>query len=81
MTSRERVQLALQHKEADRIAIQDSPWATTVARWRKEGLPEGQSITDFVTGESPDRDIGVTRFPLYIALNAGLCPCPMKISL
>ncbi len=43
MTSRERVSLALQHKEADRVAIHDSPWGTTVARWHKEGLPEGQS--------------------------------------
>ena len=43
MTSRERVLLAIEHQEADRIAIQDSPWGTTVERWRKEGLPEGQS--------------------------------------
>jgi len=43
MTSRERVCLALQHKETDRVPIHDSPWGTTVARWHKEGLPEGQS--------------------------------------
>ncbi len=43
MTSRERVQLALRHEEADRIPIHDGPWGTTVERWRKEGLPEGQS--------------------------------------
>ena len=43
MISRERVQMALQHKEADRIAIHDGPWETTVARWHKEGLPEDQS--------------------------------------
>jgi len=40
MTSRERVRLALEHKEADRVAIQDGPWGTTVDRWHKEGLPE-----------------------------------------
>lgn len=40
MTSKERIALALDHKEADRIAIHDSPWGTTVARWHKEGLPE-----------------------------------------
>jgi uroporphyrinogen decarboxylase len=40
MTSRERVRLALEHKEADRVAIQDGPWGTTIARWHKEGLPE-----------------------------------------
>ena len=43
MTSRERVLLALEHKEADRIAIHDGPWGTTVTRWRQEGLPEDQS--------------------------------------
>ena len=47
MTSRERVKLALQHKEADRIAIHDSPWGTTVERWRKEGLPADQSPTQY----------------------------------
>ena len=43
MTSKERVDLALQHKEADRVAIHDSPWKTTLERWHKEGLPEKQS--------------------------------------
>ena len=43
MTSRERITLALQHKEADRVAIQDGPWGTTVKRWRSEGMPEGES--------------------------------------
>lgn len=41
MTSRERVRLALEHREADRVAIHDAPWGTTIARWHKEGLPEG----------------------------------------
>jgi uroporphyrinogen decarboxylase len=49
MTSRERVLLALNHKEADRVAIHDSPWGTTVERWHREGLPEGVS---------PDRYFG-----------------------
>ena len=47
MTSRERITLALQHKEADRVAIQDGPWSTTVRRWHREGLPEGESPTSF----------------------------------
>jgi len=46
MTSRERILLAIEHKEADRVAIHDGPWRTTVVRWRKEGLPEGQSPAD-----------------------------------
>ncbi len=40
LNSRERVKLALKHEEADRVAIHDSPWGTTIARWRKEGMPE-----------------------------------------
>lgn len=43
MTSCERVLLALRRREADRVPISDSPWVTTVARWHKEGLPEGVS--------------------------------------
>jgi hypothetical protein len=47
MSSRERVLLALNHKEADRVAIHDSPWGTTLTRWRKEGLPEKVSPADY----------------------------------
>jgi uroporphyrinogen decarboxylase len=46
MTSRERVLLALQHKEADRIPWSDFPWGTTEARWHREGLPEGVSSSE-----------------------------------
>lgn len=47
ITSSERVSRALRHEEADRVAIQDSPWGTTIARWQKEGLPEDLSPADF----------------------------------
>jgi uroporphyrinogen decarboxylase len=47
MTSQERITLALQHEEADRIAIQDGPWETTIRRWHKEGLPENESPFNF----------------------------------
>ncbi len=43
MTSRERISRALNHQEADRVAIQDAIWKTTEARWRREGLPDGVS--------------------------------------
>ncbi|MCS6861790.1 MAG: hypothetical protein NZT92_15910, partial [Abditibacteriales bacterium] len=43
MTSRERILLALNHQEPDRVPIHDSPWATTIRRWRQEGLPENVS--------------------------------------
>lgn len=47
MTSRERINLALDHREADRIARHDSPWRTTVQRWHEEGLPEGVSPAEY----------------------------------
>ncbi len=63
MTSRERVRLALDHKEADRVAIHDSPWGTTVARWRREGLPEDKSPAQFfgyeLVGIGPDLSLRV----------------------
>ena len=39
MISRERVLAALNHEEADRVPIHDSPWLATIERWHKEGLP------------------------------------------
>ena len=47
LTPRERVRLQLEHHETDRVPIHDSPWGTTVARWRREGLPEGVSPHQF----------------------------------
>lgn len=47
MTSRERITLALNHKEADRVAIHGSPWGTTAKRWHKEGLPEDKSPDEY----------------------------------
>jgi uroporphyrinogen decarboxylase len=47
LTPCERFRLALAHKEGDRIPIHDSPWAATVTRWRREGLPDGVSPADY----------------------------------
>ncbi|MFW5869228.1 MAG: hypothetical protein ACOCX2_15490, partial [Armatimonadota bacterium] len=47
MTGRERFNLALAHREGDRVPIDDSPWTTTIARWRREGLPEGVSPQEY----------------------------------
>jgi uroporphyrinogen decarboxylase len=47
MNSRERVKIALDHDRADRVPIQDHPWAATIDRWRSEGLPSGISVNDF----------------------------------
>ncbi|HIE53304.1 MAG TPA: hypothetical protein EYP85_16250 [Armatimonadetes bacterium] len=58
MTARERVWLALHHREADRVPIHDSPWGHTVNRWHQEGLPQDQSPADYfgyeISGQGPD---------------------------
>ncbi len=67
MTSRERILLALDHKEADRVAIQDSPWSSTINRWRKEGLPEDIPADEYFGFET----VGIgfdtgPRFPVEV---------------
>ena len=47
MTPRERMTMALTHREADRVPITDSPWDHTIARWHEEGLPKDQSPADY----------------------------------
>jgi len=47
MTSRERYLRALNHQEADRIPITDSPWGETTARWKREGLPENADLAEY----------------------------------
>ena len=39
MTARERVLMALNHEEADRVPIHDGPWVSAIERWHDEGLP------------------------------------------
>ncbi len=39
MTARERVLVALNHEEADRVPIHDGPWVSAIERWHDEGLP------------------------------------------
>jgi len=47
MTSRQRVLKALKHEEADRVAIHDGPWASTIIRWRTEGLPPEIPVEEY----------------------------------
>ena len=47
LTSRERFARMYQHKEADRVPILDIPWGSTIARWRREGLPENMSWINY----------------------------------
>ncbi len=39
MTTHERFTRMYQHKEADRVPMQDGPWAGTIRRWQNEGMP------------------------------------------
>jgi len=48
MTSRERILAALSGAPADRIPICDTGfWGDTIARWRKEGMPEDADLCDY----------------------------------
>ena len=47
MTSRERVARMFEHKEADRIPIWENPWATTLDRWKKQGLKSDDWAEEF----------------------------------
>ncbi|MCX7803761.1 MAG: hypothetical protein N3A38_01095 [Planctomycetota bacterium] len=64
LTSRERFALMYRHKEADRVPIIDSPWGPTVERWRREGLPEGAGVGEFL-GFDLTAGIGVDNSPRY----------------
>ena len=47
MTSRERFQKMLDHREADRIPVVAGPWNATIERWQKEGLPEETTYVEY----------------------------------
>ena len=47
LSSQERVSLAIQRKEADRVPVFDQPWKKTVERWHREGLPEDQTPGEY----------------------------------
>lgn len=47
MTTRERMLRMYEHRDADRIPITDSPWNGTIARWHREGMPEGIDWRDY----------------------------------
>lgn len=47
MTSYERIKLAYEHKEADRVPIVDTAWDGTIRRWINEGMPENMDWRDY----------------------------------
>lgn len=56
MTTYERMKRVYEHRQPDRVPIHDSPWATTLRRWRREGMPEGVSWVEYF---DLDRGAGV----------------------
>lgn len=47
MTSYERFKRMYEHREADRVPMGAGPWASTIARWEREGLPKGVHIQEY----------------------------------
>jgi uroporphyrinogen decarboxylase len=67
MKSHERIKLALHHREADRIPIQDWPWKATIDRWRIEGLTSGVSPADYFGYELAAFSADTTpQFPIEV---------------
>ncbi len=64
MTTRERMKLTFEHKEADRAPIVDLPWESTIARWRKEGLPKHADWGEFLNVDCV-RKISADNSPRY----------------
>jgi uroporphyrinogen decarboxylase len=64
MTTKERFTRMYEHKEADRVPIIDSPWAGTIKRWKREGMPEGADWRDFF-GVDKVETISVNISPNY----------------
>jgi len=64
MTTRERFQRMYDHKEADRVPMVGGPWGTTIARWRREGLPEDANFVEYF-GLDPVAGVGGDVSPQY----------------
>lgn len=47
MNTRERFARMYEHREADRIPITDYPWAGTIRRWWREGMPQNVDWRDY----------------------------------
>jgi len=66
LTTNERMRRMYEHREADRIPVTDSPWASTVERWRREGMPGDADPADFL-GMDGFRSIFLDSSPRYPA--------------
>jgi uroporphyrinogen decarboxylase len=64
MSSYERMKRVYDHQEPDRVPIIDSPWGTTLRRWRAEGLPEAVSWVEYFDLDRPG-GVGVDTSPRF----------------
>lgn len=64
MTSHERFQRMFEHRDADRIPIIDGPWASTITRWQREGMPADVDFVDYFGMDHVSR-IGTDNSPRY----------------
>lgn len=64
MTTHERVTRMFAHQEADRVPITDSPWAGTISRWIREGMPKDADWREFF-GVDKFESIQVDVSPRY----------------
>ena len=64
ITSCERFKRMYEHREADRVPMMDSPWGSTIERWRREGLPKDVSYIDYF-GLDRCSGFGVDVSPRY----------------
>jgi uroporphyrinogen decarboxylase len=47
MTTHERVGRMYQHREADRVPLYETPWLSTLERWRREGMGDADYVDYF----------------------------------
>jgi uroporphyrinogen decarboxylase len=70
MTSQERILRMFEHKEADRVPITDAPWAGTMIRWQKEGMPADADWRDYFGVDKMEglgvNDIISPRYPAEV---------------
>ena len=64
MTSRQRFGCVLDHKEPDRVPIIDTPWSSTLERWRQQGMPLDVGPAEFFDWDRIG-GIGINNSPSY----------------
>jgi len=64
MTTKERFTRMFERREADRVPIVDDPWKGTLARWKREGMPENADWRDYFGVDKVER-IFVDVSPRY----------------